>query len=175
MKISGPIACLLVSLFISASLFSQEEKVVLNNHFDVIQKLSEVKSKSRSVVLMAKQKLTGMELDSAKILYQDLKASCDGAISRYKAMIDNPRLAKKEGEDIGIAMNKVDKDLAALRKYNLEHGNAGSGLAGVVIIATVTEIGKGLYNEIKAIQTEKRNGMKAEVDQYSLPDFEEVK
>jgi hypothetical protein len=123
---------------------------------------------------MMKKKLAGTDLDSAKLLYMDLKASSDGSISRYKAMIDNPKMAKKEGEDISTSMNKVDADLAALRKFNMEHGNSGSGLAGIVIVATVTEIGKGLYSEIKSIQTEKRNEMKAEVDKYILPDFDEV-
>ena len=147
---------------------------VLNNHFDVIQKLSSVQSKSRQVVVMMKQKLTGRDLDSAKLLYMDLKASSDGVISRYKAMIDNPKMAKKEGEMIGQSFLEVDDNLNKLRKFNVEHGNSSMGLAGLVIVATVTELGKGIYSEIKSIQTEKRNEMKSEVDKYILPDWDSV-
>ena len=172
----------LIVLFISASCSQAQSTppppvppvTVLNNHFDVIQKLSSVQSKSRQVVLMMKKKLAGMDLDSAKLLYMDLKASSDGVMSRYKAMIDNPKMAKKEGEMIGQSFLEVDDNLNKLRKFNMEHGNSSMGLAGLVIVATVTELGKGIYSEIKSIQDDKRNDMKAEVDKYTLQDWDSV-
>lgn len=151
------------------------QKTVLDNHFDVVEKLSTIQSKSRQLVLEMQKKFAGSpDLDSAKLLYFDLKASSDGVISRYKAMIDNPKMAKKEGENITRHMNKVIENLNTLAVFNVEHGRQNMGLVGLVVVSTITEIGKGVYNEIKNLQQDKRDALKAEVDSYRLPDFDEV-
>ncbi|MES2648383.1 MAG: hypothetical protein V4717_16010 [Bacteroidota bacterium] len=166
---------LVILLVILFTFQSVAQKQVLNNHFDVVEKLSAIKSKTKQVVIMMKKKFAaGTDLDSTRLLYIDLKASSDGVISRYKAVIDNPKLAKKEGENISAKLDEVEKNLNLLRKYNIDHGNNSMGLAGVVLVATVTEIGKGLYTEIKSLQKEKRDAIKLELDQYILPEFDEI-
>lgn len=155
------------------------QKTVLDNHFDVVQKLSAIQSKSRQLVIIMRKKLADSpDLDSAKLLYMDLKAASDGVISRYKSIIDNPKMAKKEGEDITSNLNGVVEHLNKLTVFALEHGKQNMGLsplAGLAIVNTVTEVGKGVYSELRAMQKEKREATKAEVDQYILPDFDDVK
>ena len=167
---------LLLAMTVNTNAVAQ--KSVLDNHFDVVQKLSAIQSKSRQLVLIMRKKLADTpDLDSAKLLYVDLKAASDGVISRYKSIIDNPKMAKKQGEDITKNLNEVVDFLNKLTVFALEHGKQNMGLspiAGLAIVNTVTEIGKGVYSEFKAMQKEKREATKAEVDQYILPDFDNV-
>jgi hypothetical protein len=171
-------ASILMLTVLSSGVIAQT-KEVLETHFDVVQKFSTIHSKSRSLVLFAQKNLAGGPyLDSAKLMYMDLKASSDGAMARYKSMIDNPSMAKKTGQTVTESINQVSAQLANFQKFCGEKGSTGLGynpLAAVGTLMTISDLGKGLYSEIKTWQKAKREETKAEIDQYKLLDWDEVK
>ena len=157
----------------------QDTKKTLDSHFDVIEQFSSIKSKSRQMVIMGKKQMEGKSaLDSLAFLYMELKSSSDGAIDRYKSIIDNPAMAKKSGATITNQLNTVINNLNNLTVYYLENSKQGMGLIGIPglsVISSITEIGKNVYGEIKSFNKAKRDEIKAELDKYILSDFDEVK
>jgi hypothetical protein len=176
---SRKLVLLLIALPWSLFLMAQEQ-ITINNHFDVIQQLSTVKSKSRQIVLNGKKTLADSKQDSLALLYMNLKATGDGVIGKYKSMIDNPKLANKAGESIEGDMNLLLREMNELTEYYVRSPRKGSGMGyapvpGLGLVVGVVSLGKELYSEIKNMKAEKRNATKAEVDQYVLPDYDALK
>jgi hypothetical protein len=157
---------------------SKEQEITLNNHFDVIEQFSSIKSKSRQIILMAKKSMGfSPALDSIRFRYMNLKGASDGAISRYKSMIENPAAAKKAGASIENSIKQVVNEMNGLTKFYLENNRTPMGfkqIPGLGFIQSFGGLGTNLYSEIRNIQKSKRDEMKQEIDTYILPEFDEI-
>jgi hypothetical protein len=98
-------------------------------------------------------------------------------MSRYKTMIDNPKMAQKSGESITKQMNEMVGHLNAMTNYySASSQSMGfSPLVGLTLVPSIMSLGKDVYNEIKGWQKAKRDEMKADLDQYALADWDDVK
>ena len=155
--------------------FCVKAQKLLDNHIEAMEQFSRVQSKSKSLVSYAKRNLAGTKaLDSAELMYMELKETCDGALSRYKSIIDNPSLAKKTEATITENLNEMQNELSAFQLFIISHSNSGLGFQQanpVALITTFTGFGAGLIKEINSMQKAKRDTAKKEIEQYKLSDW----
>lgn len=151
---------------------------LLDNHIEAIEQFSKVKSKSKSLVSYAKRNLAGSPaLDTVELMYMDLKVSCDGAMSRYKSIIDNPGLAKKTESTITSNLNEMNEELSKFAMYVTTKAKSNMSyqqIIPVALITTFTGLGASLIKEISGMQKSKRDAAKKEIDQYRLNEWVEI-
>jgi hypothetical protein len=164
-------------LFLMSSLASLGQKL-LEDHIEVIEQFSKVKSKSKSLVSYAKRNLEGTgALDTVELKYMDLKEASDGAISRYKSIIDNPSLAKKTGATLTENLNEMNEALVSIQNYLRERNNSMGfqQMSPISLLTSFSGLGGGLIKEISSMQKSKRDTAKAELNEYKLDDWVEIK
>jgi hypothetical protein len=151
---------------------------LLDNHIEAMEQFSKVKSKSKSLASYAKRNLNGTSaLDSAELVYMDLKESCDGAISRYKSIIDNPSIAKKTEATITSNLNEMNEELGKFALYVTTKAKSNKEFQQMnptLLISTFTGLGTSLIKEIGSMQKTKRDAVKKEIDQYKLNEWIEI-
>ncbi len=151
---------------------------LLDNHIEAMEQFSRVQSKSKSLASYAKRNLAGSNvLDSVELMYMDLKEICDGAMSRYKSIIDNPGLAKKTETTITGNLNEMQKSLSDFQMFITSHSKTGLGFQQanpLALITTFSGFGSGLLKEINSMQRSKRETTKKEIDQYKLSEWVDI-
>ncbi len=151
---------------------------LLDNHIEAMEQFSRVKSKSKSLVSFAKRNLKETPaLDSVELIYMDLKVSCDGAMSRYKSIIDNPAIAKKTEATITSNLNEMNEELGKLSVFVTSKAKSNKEFQQMdptLLISTFTGLGTSLIKEINTMQKSKRDAAKKEIDQYQLYDWIEI-
>ncbi|HSK13485.1 MAG TPA: hypothetical protein VK907_09735 [Phnomibacter sp.] len=152
---------------------------LVENHIEVIEQFSKVKSKSRSLISYAKRNMEGSPaLDTVELKYMDLKEASDGAISRYKRIIDNPSLAKKTEATMTESLNEMNEAMASLQTFIRDRANTGMGfqqMSPIALVTSFTGLGGSLIKEINGMQKAKKETAKTELDQYKLDDWVDIK
>lgn len=177
MKISGS-RLFLPALLIWMVSFQLSGQKVLNDHFEWVEQFSKTQSKSKSLASYAKRNITEKKvLDSTEWKYMDLKEASDGAISRYKSIIDNPNVAKKNEITITEEMNEMISQLNDFTKFvsTKSQGFGFNPIGGLALLGSIAGLGANVFTEIKNMQKGKRDQLKAEIDQYKLIDWVEIK
>jgi hypothetical protein len=143
-----------------------------------VEQFSKTQSKSKSLASYAKRNITEKKvLDSTEWKYMDLKEASDGAISRYKSIIDNPNAAKKNEITITEEMNEMISQLNDFTKFvsTKSQGFGFNPLGGLTLLGSIAGLGANVFTEIKNMQKSRRDQLKAEIDQYKLTDWVEIK
>lgn len=167
-----------VCCIIGLSTFAQD-KSVIGNHFDVIQRFSDIRSHSEQIIREVKKWKDANKIAEAQTIYFGVKSKGDGVASRYKSIIQNPKLAKKQKENIRVQLNELIEEHNNLVKFyqdNYKTFVVGSSFAieGWMIEA-VKEIATAIIKEIKKAVQEKKDQMKKEVDDNILRNWDDIK
>lgn len=175
MKTPGiKVATLSIFFIYGLALVSFGQKM-LDNHIEAIEQFSRVKSKSKSLVSYAKRNMKGTAgLDTAELMYMDLKEICDGAISKYCSIIDNPKQAKKTESTITSNLNEMNLELGRFSTFITSRAQTNLGFgpsSPILLITTFTGLGANLLKEISDMKKAKRDATKKEVEQYRLEDW----
>jgi hypothetical protein len=151
---------------------------LLDNHIEAVEQFSRVKSKSKSLASYAKRSLAGQPaLDSVELMYMDLKEASDGAIGRYKSIIDNPNLAKKNEANITDNLNEMNTNLNTFSKFISSKARPSMGfqqMNPIGLLTSFTGLGGSLIKEIGDMQKSKKDVVKKELDEYKLDDWVEI-
>lgn len=154
-----------------------QEKVIAS-HFDVIEHLAGVRSHCDQLIKEIKKWSDNNKIAEAQYIYFAVKAKGDGVSSRYKSIIDNPKLAKKNKENIRVQLNELTDEHNKLVKFYEDNYKAfatGSSFsASAFPLELIKEIATTLISEIKKAIREKRDQMKKEVDDNLLKPWDEI-
>lgn len=166
-----------VFTLLTSSAIGQEK--VIATHFDVIEQLSDVRSHCNQIVNEIKKWSDKDKIAEAQKIYFALKAKGDGVASRYKSIIDNPKLAMKNKENIRVQLNELTEEHNKLVEYYGDNYKAfvtGSSFsASAFPLELIKEIAMTLISEIKKAIQEKRDRMKKEINDNSLKLWDDIK
>lgn len=174
MKASETKSFLILLMITALPIIGFNQKLV-ENHFEAVEQFSRVQSKSKSMASYAKRNLAkSAALDSAELMYMELKESSDAAISRYKSIIDNPSLAKKTEATITANLNEMNEDLVKFVGFISAHAKKNTDyqqIIPVALLTTFTGLGTSLIKEINSMKNDKKLAAKKELDQFVLSDW----
>jgi hypothetical protein len=169
-------------LFAIFTLFSSSaigQKKIIATHFDVIERLSDVRSHCNQLIKEIKKWTAKDKIAEAQKIYFSIKAKGDGVSSRYKSIIDNPKLAIKSKENIKLQLNELTEEHNKLVKFYDDNYKAfvtGSSFsASAFPLDLIKEIATTLISEIKKAIQEKRDRMKKEIDDNLLELWDDIK
>ncbi len=106
-------------------------------------------------------------ITKASDIYLDLKTKDDGFIAMYKAVIANPKQAKKDTVNLRQKINDVlteQNKLISLYKENYQKQGFGASFTPPTWLSIIGTIAGTLYEEIQKASKAKKEEMKAQVD-----------
>lgn len=166
-----------ITFFIICPFVLNAQKLV-ENHIEVMEQFSRVQSKSKSLVSYAKKRMGGQPaIDTVELMYMDLKEDTDAAMAKYKAIIDNPSIAKKTEASITENLNEMNKDLEIMQNFISSKASASMGFQQQTVFGLITGftgLSGGLIKELTSMQKGKKDAVKAEIDQYKLTDWDNL-
>jgi hypothetical protein len=151
---------------------------LVENHIEIMEQFSRVKSKSKSLVSYAKKRMAAQPaLDSVELMYMQLKEDTDAAMAKYKAIIDNPNIAKKTEASITENLNDMNADLEKMQAFISSRASTSMGFQQssiLGILAGFTGLSGNLIKELSGMQKSKKDAVKTEIDQYKLDDWDSI-
>lgn len=168
----------LILCFIGSTTFA-ENKSTINNHFEVIERFADIRSHSEQLIREIKKWKDAGKIAEAKTIYMQVKAKGDGVAKRYSSIIQNPKLAKNQKENIKLQLNEfIEEHNKLVKFYEDNYKTFSEGSSFVVqtwMIVLVKEITTTIISEIKKATQERRDQMKKEVEDNTLKYWDDIK